>query len=54
MAVARLPLGPSAIGAHVLRADKPFGAQIAGYTAQTSYAYPAGAALARISPAPAE
>jgi hypothetical protein len=48
----RVPLGPGNDGAHVLAADKPFGAQVIGYGNYTSYQYPAGLDLVQISAPP--
>jgi hypothetical protein len=39
-------------GAHVLTGTKPFGVQVIGYGAYTSYQYPAGLDLVPISPPP--
>jgi hypothetical protein len=46
----QLPRGGS--GAHILVGDQPFGVQVVGYGAYTSYQYPAGLDLAEIAPPP--
>jgi hypothetical protein len=51
-AVARIRLGAGQAGAHVITGDKPFGLQVIGYGAQTSYQYPGGLDLKAIAPPP--
>jgi len=46
-----LPNG-SANGAHTLTGNNPFGIQVLGYGAYTSYQYPGGLDLAQIAPPP--
>ncbi|MBK7583186.1 MAG: IgGFc-binding protein [Myxococcales bacterium] len=48
-AVLRVKLGPGNGGAHVLVADQPVGIQVMGYGTFTSYQYPGGADIQRIS-----
>jgi hypothetical protein len=49
----RVPLSPGASnGAHTLTGDQPFGIQVVGYGAQTSYQYPGGLDLKVIAPPP--
>ncbi len=50
--VNRVKLGPGNGGAHVLTGTKPFGIQVLGYGAYTSYHYPGGLNLGRIAPLP--
>jgi hypothetical protein len=50
--VVRLTLSSGNAGAHVLTGTDPFGLQVIGYGAYTSYQYPAGLDLAHLSPAP--
>jgi hypothetical protein len=50
--VHRVPLGPGAGGAHVLKASKPVGLQVMGYGRYTSYQYPGGLDLKPIAPPP--
>ncbi len=50
--VARIQLGAGNGGAHVLTADKPVGIQVMGYGDNTSYHYPGGLDLARITEPP--
>ncbi|MBI2392476.1 MAG: IgGFc-binding protein [Deltaproteobacteria bacterium] len=50
----KLGPGPSEVGAHVLESDKPFGIQVLGYGAYTSYHYPGGLNLSAIAPPPAK
>jgi hypothetical protein len=50
--VVRLLIGGGVTGAHLLTGDRPFGVQLVGYGAYTSYQYPAGVALTRISTPP--
>lgn len=52
LAVARIQLGPGRQGAHVIKGDKPFGIQVIGYGAATSYQYPGGLDLRAIAPPP--
>jgi IgGFc binding protein len=51
--VVRIPLTTGANGgAHVMTGNQPFGLQVEGYGAQTSYQYPAGLDLKVIAPSP--
>ena len=50
--VARVPLGAGKNGAHTLEADASVGLQVVGYGAFTSYQYPGGLDLKRISIVP--
>jgi hypothetical protein len=50
--VMRLPLGPGRAGGHILEADAPVGLQVMGYGFATSYQYPGGLNLTRISEPP--
>jgi hypothetical protein len=50
--VTRVELSGAGSGAHFLTASVPFGVQVMGYGAYTSYQYPAGLALAEIAPPP--
>ncbi len=50
--VMRLPLGPGRQGAHILEATLPVGLQVMGYGFATSYQYPGGLDLTRISEPP--
>jgi len=50
--VARVKLSGGAGGVHLVLADKPFGIQVMGYAAYTSYQYPGGLALEAIAPSP--
>ncbi|MGD0678497.1 MAG: IgGFc-binding protein [Polyangiaceae bacterium] len=47
--IVRTPLGAGQNGAHVLSGTKPFGVQVIGYGAYTSYQYPAGLNLVHIA-----
>jgi hypothetical protein len=50
--VLRLPLGVGQGGAHVMTGSAPFGVQVIGYGAYTSYQYPAGLDLTLITQPP--
>lgn len=50
--IARVQLGAGNKGAHQLVATKPVGLQVSGYGAYTSYQYPGGLNLGKISPPP--
>lgn len=50
--VARVKLSGAAGGVHVITGDQPFGIQVLGYAAYTSYQYPGGLALQLIAPPP--
>jgi len=50
--IIRTPLGEGQGGAHVLTGTKPFGVQVIGYGAYTSYQYPAGLNLVHIAAPP--
>lgn len=50
--VARIQLGAGNGGAHVLSGTAPFGIQVMGYGAYTSYQYPGGLNLDAIAPPP--
>jgi hypothetical protein len=50
--VQRLPLDAGQGGAHLLMATRPVGIQVMGYGSYTSYQYPGGLALERISAPP--
>ena len=50
--VVRIALGAGQNGAHNLTGTSPFGVQVIGYGAYTSYQYPAGLDLALIAPPP--
>ncbi len=50
--VARVKLGAGKNGAHTMTGDVPFGIQIMGYGANTSYQYPGGLNLGQIAPPP--
>jgi hypothetical protein len=50
--VVRTALGPGNGGAHVLTGSQPFGLQVIGYGAYTSYQYPGGLDLVAIAPPP--
>jgi hypothetical protein len=50
--VVRTGLGAGNDGAHVLTGSKPFGLQVIGYGAYTSYQYPGGLDLVPIAPPP--
>jgi len=52
LTVGRVKLGAGQSGAHVMTGDKPFGIQVMGYGAQTSYQYPGGLDLKAIAPPP--
>lgn len=52
MRVALNGVNPAGLGAHVLSASAPVGAQVLGYGAYTSYQYPAGLNLKQIAPPP--
>jgi hypothetical protein len=51
-AVRRIKLGAGQDGAHVIESDEPFSLQVMGYGAWTSYNYPGGLNLLRISDPP--
>ena len=50
--VTRIELNGGGSGAHILTGSSPFGVQVMGYGAYTSYQYPAGLDLAEIAPPP--
>jgi len=50
--IVRIALGAGQDGAHLMTGTKPFGVQVIGYGAYTSYQYPAGLDLAQIAPPP--
>ena len=50
--VVRIPLPNGADGTHVMSGDRPFGIQVMGYGAYTSYQYPGGLDLRAIAPPP--
>jgi hypothetical protein len=50
--IVRIPLAGGQDGAHLLTGSEPFGVQVIGYGAYTSYQYPAGLDLAQIAPPP--
>jgi hypothetical protein len=52
LGVARIKLAAGQNGAHVITGSKPFGLQVMGYGAQTSYQYPGGLDLKGIAPPP--
>jgi hypothetical protein len=51
-AIARVALAAGEGGAHLITSSVPFGVQVIGYGAYTSYQYPAGLDLAQIAPPP--
>jgi hypothetical protein len=50
--IVRVLLGAGQDGAHLMTGTAPFGVQVLGYGAYTSYQYPAGLDLAEIAPPP--
>ena len=50
--ILRVALAAGQGGAHLMTGTKPFGVQVIGYGAYTSYQYPAGLDLAEIAPPP--
>ncbi len=50
--VGRVKLGPGKDGVHKLEADQPVGIQVIGYGMYTSYQYPGGLNLGKISAPP--
>ena len=50
--IVRITLTAGQAGAHVISGTRPFGIQVIGYGAYTSYQYPAGLDLAEIAPPP--
>jgi hypothetical protein len=51
-AIRRIKLGAGQDGAHVIESEEPFSLQVMGYGAWTSYQYPGGLNLLRISDPP--
>ncbi|MGE0324707.1 MAG: hypothetical protein AB7S68_20470 [Polyangiaceae bacterium] len=50
--IARVRLGNTPGGGHILQSTEPVGIQVMGYGAYTSYQYPGGLNLEKIAPPP--